>query len=118
MLETILGMSVNMTLSDLGALAALTSIVVQVLKNILPSKFPTKALALIVALIVCIVASILFYGVALKAIGIGIISGFVVAFISMEGFDSLKSIWNRFKIDSASNSVEAEEEEGEIGGEG
>lgn len=96
MLEKILGMSINTTVTDLAALAALTSVIVQVLKHIVPSKFPTKALAIIVALFITVLASVMFYGVMFKAFGIGILSGFVVAFISMEGFDSLKSIWGRF----------------------
>jgi len=41
MLEKILGMSVNTTMADFAALAALTTIIVQVLKKIIPSKFPT-----------------------------------------------------------------------------
>ena len=96
MLEQILGMTAGATLADLGALAALTSIIVQVLKHIVPSKFPTRALAIIVAIFVTVLASILFYGLMWKAVGIGIIAGFVTAFIAMEGFDNLKSIWGRF----------------------
>lgn len=96
MLEKLLGMSMGATLSDLGALAALTSIIVQVLKHIVPSKFPTQALVIIVALFVSVLACIMFYGLMIKAVGIGVLSGFVTAFIAMEGFDSLKSIWSRF----------------------
>lgn len=108
MLEQILGMTAGATLADLGALAALTSIIVQVLKHIVPSKFPTKALAIIVAIFVTVLASILFYGLMWKAVGIGVIAGFVTAFISMEGFDSLRSIWLRF------NPIKIEEETQEI----
>lgn len=116
MLEKILGMSVNTTLTDLGALAALTSIIVQVLKKIIPSKFPTQALAIIVALFVTTLASVMYYGVMLSSFGIGILSGFVVAFIAMEGFDSLKSIWTRFTIKPELQATEdlEEDNEGEI----
>jgi len=55
-------------------------------------------LAIIVAVVITVLASVMVYGVIVKAFAIGIISGFVVAFISMEGFDSLKSIWNRFTV--------------------
>lgn len=113
MLEKILGMTINTTVTDLAALAALTSIIVQVLKHIIPSKFPTKALVVIVAVFVTVLASVMFYGVMLKAFGIGILSGFVVAFISMEGFDSLKSIWNRFTIKTNANNIEQIEELGD-----
>ena len=110
MLEKILGMSVNTTLTDLGALAALTSIIVQVLKKIVPSKFPTQALVIIVALFITTLASVMYYGVILSAFGIGILSGFVVAFIAMEGFDSLKNIWQRFTVKPELLTEDLEEE--------
>lgn len=98
MLEKILGISMNTTVADLAALAALTSIIVQVLKKIIPSKFPTQALVIIVALFITTLASVMVYGILLKAFAIGLISGFVVAFISMEGFNSLRNIWTRFTL--------------------
>ena len=112
MLEKILGITMNTTITDLGALAALTSIIVQVLKKIVPSKFPTQALVIIVALFMTTLASVMFYGVMLKAIGVGLISGFVVAFISMEGFDSLRNIWTRFTLKPTmeEDSIEANDE--------
>lgn len=112
MLEKILGITMNTTITDLGALAALTSIIVQVLKKIVPSKFPTQALVIIVALFITTLASVMFYGVMLKAIGVGLISGFVVAFISMEGFDSLRNIWTRFTLKPTmeEDSIEANDE--------
>lgn len=112
MLEKILGITMSTTITDLGALAALTSIIVQVLKKIVPSKFPTQALVIIVALFVTTLASVMFYGVMLKAIGVGLISGFVVAFIAMEGFDSLKNIWTRFTLKPTmeEDSIEANDE--------
>lgn len=112
MLENILGLATGATLSDLGALAAITSIIVQVLKNIVPDSFPTQALTIIVGLIVSLIVTFLCYGIILKAVGIGILMGFVVAFVAMNGFDSLKNIWNRF------NSGESYEEEEDTGGEG
>ena len=121
MLEKILGISMNTTVADLAALAALTSIIVQVLKKIIPSKFPTQALVIIVALFITILASVMVYGVLFKTFVIGLISGFVVAFISMEGFDSLKNIWTKFttKPTIEENSIEEEpmEDNTEIGGE-
>lgn len=98
MLEKILGISMNTTVADLAALAALTSIIVQVLKKIIPSKFPTQALVIIVALFITTLVSVMVYGVLLKAFAVGLISGFVVAFISMEGFNSLRNIWTRFTL--------------------
>ena len=121
MLEKILGISMNTTVADLAALAALTSIIVQVLKKIIPSKFPTQALVIIVALFITILASVMVYGVLFKTFVIGLISGFVVAFISMEGFDSLKNIWTRFTskptIEENLTEEEPMEDNTEIGGE-
>lgn len=119
MLEKLLGMTAGIGLGDLGAMAALTSIIVQVLKKIIPSKFPTQALVIIVALFVAIISCIMFYGVAVKAIGIGVLSGFVVAFVAMEGFDSLKNIWGRFVLNEEEPvEIEEEEIEDDVGGEG
>lgn len=121
MLEKILGISMNTTVADLAALAALTSIIVQVLKKIIPSKFPTQALVIIVALFITTLASVMVYGVLLKAFAVGLISGFVVAFISMEGFDSLRNIWTRFTLKPTMEEDLIEEqpmeENTEIGGE-
>ena len=121
MLEKILGISMNTTVADLAALAALTSIIVQVLKKIIPSKFPTQALVIIVALFITTLASVMVYGVLLKAFAVGLISGFVVAFISMEGFDSLRNIWTRFTLKPTMEEDLIEEqpmeENAEIGGE-
>lgn len=102
MLEKLLGMSIGVSLSDLGGLAALTSIIVQVLKQIIPKKFPTQALTIIVAILISTFAVIMFSGLMIKTVCIGILTGFVVAFIAMEGFDSLKNIWNRFIITTPS----------------
>lgn len=104
MLEQILGLTTGATLTDLGVLAAITSIIVQVLKQVLPKSFPTKALTLIVGVLVCMIASFICYGFILKAVGIGIIVGFITAFIAMNGFDSLKDIWNRFQINKEEDS--------------
>ena len=102
MLETLFGISVGITLTDLGVLTAITTIVVQVLKSILPKKFPTKALTTIVALALTVTLVILGFGAGIVNIVIGVLAGFVVAFISMNGFDSLKDIWTRFTLGAAS----------------
>lgn len=117
MLEKLLGMTAGIGLGDLGAMAALTSIIVQVLKKIIPSKFPTQALVIIVSLVISILCCIMFYGIGLGAIGIGVLMGFVTAFVSMEGFDSLKNIWLRFN-GGLSEVKEENDEEEDIGGEG
>lgn len=98
MLEQILGLTTGATLTDLGVLAAITTVVVQVLKQVLPKSFPTKALTIITGIIISLTAALICYGFALKSIGIGIIIGFITAFVAMNGFDSLRDIWSRFTI--------------------
>ena len=98
MVEKILGIATGVSLTDLGALAAVTAIIVEVLKKILPQSFPTKALTIIVSILVTLGASFICYGVTLKIGAAALVGGFVVAFVAMNGFDSLKSIWDRFTI--------------------
>lgn len=106
MLDKLLGIATGASLADLGALAAITAIIVEVLKKILPQSFPTQALTIIVSIIVTFAASILCYGFTLKIAGLGIIGGFVVAFVAMNGFDSLRNIWLRFTTKSIISSEE------------
>ena len=51
---------------------------------------------LIISLIITVLAVILFCEISFKMIAAGIIGSFVVSFVSMYGFDSLKSIFDRF----------------------
>lgn len=106
MLETLLGLQVGVTLADLGVMTALVTIVVQVLKSVLPKKFPTKALTVIIALAISVTLVILSFGAGLFNIVTGVIVGFIVAFISMNGFDSLREIWQRFQFGLLKNEVE------------
>ena len=91
---TVLGLG---TLSSISAMAFLTMIVVEVMKNIVPKSFPTQILTLIIALIIAITIPFLAPGVVISfaSIASGILNGFIIAFISMNGFDSLKKIWDR-----------------------
>ena len=50
----------------------------------------------IISLIITVLAVILFCEISFKMIAAGIIGSFVVSFVSMYGFDSLKSIFDRF----------------------
>ena len=112
MIEKILGLGTGITLTDLGALAALTTIIVQVLKNILPKKVPTQIVAIVVGLVLSISTALVYFASPLEAVGIGVVIGLVTAFASMNGFDALKSIWLRF------NPVEPEKIEEEVETEG
>ena len=112
MIEKILGLGTGITLTDLGALAAITTIIVEVLKKILPKKVPTQLVTLIVGLVLSISTALVYFSSILEAIGVGVVIGLVTAFASMNGFDALKSIWLRF------NPIEPKEIEEEVETEG
>lgn len=97
MFETFLGLSASTVLGAIGGLAALVSLIVEVLKKIVPQSFPTKALVMIVSLIITLGFVLLFTVISVKNIVLGIIGSFVVAFISMYGWDTFKEIIGRFK---------------------
>lgn len=85
-------------LGTLGLLAGFTTAAVEVLKQILPKKIPTKIVTIIVSFIVTIVFTIITATtIAPMTIVYAIAGSFIVAYISMFGFDSLKDIFERFK---------------------
>ena len=96
-METILALTNGNLLGMAGVLAAMTSIVVQVLKNILPKEIPTKILTIIVAMLITIEYVIVAETISVGSILLAIFGGFVVAFIAMFGFDSFKETLERFK---------------------
>lgn len=98
MLETMLGTSAGSVLGIAGTLAAINTIIVEVLKNVLPKKVPTKFVAMISAMIVVLGYIFIFGTITPQSIVLGILGGFVVAFISMFGFDSLKDVLEKFKV--------------------
>ncbi len=98
MIETMLGTSAGSVLGIAGTLAAINTIIVEVLKNVLPKKIPTKLVAMISAIIVVFGYIFIFGTITPQSIILGILGGFVVAFISMFGFDSLKDVFERFKV--------------------
>lgn len=83
------------SLSDLSILAAITTIAVQFLKQIVPKKFPTKILTLIVGVVITIIFVLINVGFSAATLFSAILMGLVTAFISMNGFDALKDIWSR-----------------------
>lgn len=92
------GLTAGTTLGVLGALAALTNIVVELVKGYLP-KVPTKIVTLIVAIIICLIYAIMEMGFVAPALVFGVFGGFVIAYAAMNGFDTLKDICNRFKLE-------------------
>lgn len=96
MILSLLGTSTVSVIGVIGILAAFVSVITEVLKGIIPKSFPTKLLVLIISFIVTILTIIVFCEISFKMIAAGIIGSFVVSFVSMYGFDSLKSIFDRF----------------------
>ena len=89
----------------IGALVALTNVIVQVLKKATWDKLPTNVLALVIAMLLCLVAGIAYCQV--KAISITwylvaalIVLGFLVAYAAMFGFDKLQEImkWKKVEV--------------------
>lgn len=83
-------------LGALGAMAAIVNIIVELTKAIIPKKIPTQLVTLIVSLIVCIAFIFIFYEIGIKTIIFGIFMSPVVAFISMNGYDTFQNLWKRF----------------------
>ena len=97
MFEVLIGMSTGNVLGTIGILAAIVSIITELFKNIIPQAFPTKALVMIISLIITLGFIIIFCAISVKMIVFGIIGSFVVAFISMYGWDTFKEIIIKFK---------------------
>lgn len=97
MFETLFGLSAGSVLGAIGILAALVSMITEVLKKIVPESFPTKVLVMIVSLILTIAFVLIFCAAGIKMIVFGIVGSFVVAFIAMYGWDTFKEVITRFK---------------------
>lgn len=97
MFEVLIGMSTGNVLGTIGILAAIVSTITELFKNIIPQAFPTKALVMIISLIITLGFIIIFCAISVKTIVLGIIGSFVVAFISMYGWDTFKEIIVKFK---------------------
>ena len=97
MFEVFIGMSTGNVLGAIGILAAIVSIITELFKNIIPKSFPTKALVMITSLIITLGFMLIFCAISVKMIVLGIIGSFVVAFISMYGWDTFKEIIIKFK---------------------
>jgi Na+/melibiose symporter-like transporter len=96
MLATLFGIDSTTLLGSISALAAITSVIVEILKKILPDKVPTQIVTLIVGIIVSLVCVILFSGISVSSIVLGILEGFGVSYASMYGYDTLKDIIDKF----------------------
>ena len=88
---------INEVLGIVGILAGLTTIIVEILKQILPDSIPTKIVTIIVSFIITIVYTLVNIAITPTAIINAIAESFIVSYVAMYGFDSLKEIFNRFK---------------------
>lgn len=90
-------------ISLLGLLAFGVNIIVEMIKEVGPlKKVPTQSVAIVVSFIVCILGSILYINYAGIQVGLGVLipsillGAFPVAYIAMFGFDTFKSLYEKF----------------------
>lgn len=92
-------MEITMLVTIIGVLVALTNIIVEVAKKATWDKLPTNIVALIVAEVLTLGSGIAYCQIESVAItwyivaGL-IVSGFMVAYAAMFGFDKLREIMN------------------------
>lgn len=111
MIEQFLGVTTGFSIVDIGVLAALVTIIVEVLKGIFPKEFPTQLLATCISIMASMLTCYSFYKVSLTSTFLGIILGFIVAFVSMKGFDALKEVLLRFTLYNYDKIDEEDKEE-------
>lgn len=90
-------MELSAIITAIGVLVALTNIVVEVFKKLTYDKMPTNVLAVIVAEILTIALGVAYFQISNIAIiwymiVALIITGFLVSYAAMFGFDKLKEI--------------------------
>ena len=90
-------------LGILGFLAFLVEVIVQMTKE-LPGivKMPTKLYVIIVSVVICVLSLFVFgawqaIAVLWHYVVLAVIGGFVVAYISMYGWDTVKELYDRYK---------------------
>ena len=86
----------------LAVIAFLVTIIVQVTKELIP--IPTKAWVILVSLITTIglyITSVYLHVIEYNVayILLAVFSSFITAYIAIYGFDTLKELYDRFKID-------------------
>lgn len=111
MIEQFLGVTTGFSIVDIGVLAALVTIIVEVLKGVFPKEFPTQLLATCISIMASMLTCYSFYKVSLTSTFLGIILGFIVAFVSMKGFDALKEVLLRFTLYNYDKIDEEDKEE-------
>lgn len=92
-------MELSVVIAIIGALVALTNVIVQVLKKATWEKIPTNLMAIIVAEVLTVAAGIAYCQIKLiplawYLVAALVIGGFMVAYAAMFGFDKLREIMN------------------------
>lgn len=92
--------NISMWLGVLTVIAFAVNIIVQLTKEIIP--LPTKLWVILVS--ATVILALLFAGVSFNVfklsggiIILSVIGSFVVAYVAMYGFDTLRELWLRFK---------------------
>lgn len=94
--------SITIILAIIGALAFMVSVITQVFKGVgVLSKIPTDILVFVLSIGITVVAFIAYMQYIQQTILwymilAAIMAGFVVAFISMYGWEKLSDLWKRF----------------------
>jgi hypothetical protein len=84
-----------------GVYAFFISIVVQLTKEFVPKVIPTKLYVLVISIITTVTGTLCYcsyngYDIKYYTVIGSIVLGFIVAFVTMYGWDELKSIKDRF----------------------
>lgn len=96
--------TVTILLGVLAILAFMVNVIVEMTKG-LPgiTRIPTKAWCLLISMLVCVI-SVLIYMAYMQItilwyyIVLAILGAFVVGYLAMYGWDTLKELWDRYKI--------------------
>ncbi len=93
-------------LGVMGVLAFIINAVVEMTKDLpVIKKLPTKAYVLIVAIVCCIAAVIIYTAVnhitlLWYHIILAFFAAFIIGYLAMYGWDTLKELWDRFNVGS------------------
>lgn len=95
-------MEISSGIAIIGLLVALTNIMVEVLKKATWNKLPTNLLALMIGEVLSVIGGIAYFqinGMFIEwyCVAAFIVTGFMVAYAAMFGFDKLQEIlqWNK-----------------------
>lgn len=98
--------NMSLLLVIIGVLAFLVSVITEVFKGVgIFSKIPTDIVVLILSIGITVVAFIAYmqyiqHTILWYMVVAAIIAGFLVAFVSMYGWEKFSELWERFKKES------------------